>query len=53
MSFPEDIRSVGCQASVKGVLRCGSGERRMSGNHDEKDDGCGKNVDRLTLVWLL
>jgi len=38
MCPPEYISSVGSEASIKGVLRLGSGERRVLSNHDEKND---------------
>jgi hypothetical protein len=50
---PEDICAVGRETSVEWILGLSCGEGRMLGHHDEKNDGCGKQIHGLSLIGLL
>ena len=52
MSSPEDIRPVVGYAFVEWVCLLGSGERRVTSDHDEENDCCSEKVDFSTLIWL-
>lgn len=53
MTLPENVSSVGCETFVEWITWGGRVEWRMLGDHDEKDDGSGEQVDRSTQIWLL
>jgi hypothetical protein len=52
VSFPENISSVGSDASVKWVRWLSSSEWRMLGYHNEKNDGSSKKINRFTVISL-
>ena len=50
--FPEQIWSLASNKFVEAVFRGSSSERRMCGDHDEKDHTSGKNVDFGAYVFF-
>lgn len=49
---PENVSSVGGQASVEGIVWLSSGEWWVLSDHDEENDGRGEQIYRFSFVWL-
>lgn len=49
---PEDVGSIGCNASIEWICWLSSCEWWMLSNRDEEDNCCGKEIHALSGVWL-
>jgi len=52
MLIPKEVGPIYRQAFVVNIVGSGLNEGRVLGNHDEQDDSCGENVNRLAIVFL-
>ena len=53
MRLPEEIRSVARQELEVAIFFARLRKRRVTGPHDEKNDGKCEKIHDLALIWLL